>query len=71
MTPRCFAFALCLVFSCTLTCQATEPTGTAIEFYNSTLKHYFITAFPEEATGIDQGTAGPGWSRTGGTFGCS
>lgn len=38
------------------------------EFYNTPLNHYFITANAEEATGIDAGTAGPGWSRTGKTF---
>jgi streptogramin lyase len=39
-----------------------------VEFYNSTLKHYFITPSAEEAAGIDAGTAGPGWSRTGETW---
>ncbi|MEP7084742.1 MAG: hypothetical protein ABI854_08395, partial [Betaproteobacteria bacterium] len=36
-----------------------------VEFYNTLLDHYFITASAEEATGIDGGSAGPGWSRTG------
>ena len=45
-----------------------EPTATVVEFYNTTLKHYFMTADPAEATGIDSGTAGPGWVRTGGRF---
>ncbi|MEO8136571.1 MAG: DUF1800 family protein [Betaproteobacteria bacterium] len=40
-----------------------------IEFYNSTLDNYFITADPIEAAAIDNGAAGPGWSRTGDTFG--
>jgi streptogramin lyase len=48
---------------------ATAPDTTVVEFYNSTLRHYFITANAEEAVGIDHGTAGPGWSRTGQTFG--
>ncbi|MEO8132785.1 MAG: IPT/TIG domain-containing protein [Betaproteobacteria bacterium] len=39
--------------------------ATTIEFYNKDLKHYFITASPAEATGIDNGAAGPGWIRTG------
>ena len=43
----------------------TETTTTVTEFYNSTLNHYFITANPDEATAIDNGAAGPGWSRTG------
>ncbi|MES2934805.1 MAG: trypsin-like peptidase domain-containing protein [Pseudomonadota bacterium] len=39
-----------------------------VEFYNSNLDHYFITADAAEATQIDQGSAGPGWSRTGQSF---
>ena len=39
-----------------------------IEFHNSALNHYFITANAEEAAGIDAGSAGPGWSRTGETW---
>ena len=38
---------------------------TVIEFYNTPLDHYFITASAEEAAGIDGGSAGPGWTRTG------
>ena len=39
-----------------------------IEFYNTNLDHYFITADSSEAAAIDGGSAGPGWSRTGNTF---
>jgi uncharacterized delta-60 repeat protein len=39
-----------------------------IEFYNVNLKHYFLTASPAEAAGIDAGAAGPGWQRTGENF---
>lgn len=39
-----------------------------IEFYNTALDHYFITADYNEAAGIDSGAAGPGWSRTGNNF---
>jgi len=39
-----------------------------IEFYNTVLDHYFITASQAEATGIDQGAAGLGWIRTGESF---
>jgi uncharacterized protein (DUF1800 family) len=46
-----------------------EPTAIAIEFRNSILSHYFITADPAEAAAIDAGSAGPGWTRTGGQFG--
>ena len=38
------------------------------EFHNSILDHYFITADAVEAAAIDNGSAGPGWSRTGHTF---
>jgi len=39
-----------------------------IEFYNTPLDNYFITADANEASAIDSGSAGPGWSRTGDTF---
>ena len=42
--------------------------GTAIEFYNPALRHYFITAYPEEAAALDAGTNVKGWTRTGGQF---
>ncbi|WP_211160114.1 hypothetical protein [Aromatoleum aromaticum] len=38
-----------------------------IEFYNSNLNHYFVTN-PIEAASIDNGAAGPGWTRTGQYF---
>ena len=43
-------------------------TPPVVEFHNSILDHYFITADPLEATAVDNGSAGPGWSRTGLTF---
>ncbi len=48
--------------------SAVEPTATVIEFYNASLNHYFITAFPEEAAMLDQGAIVPGWTRTGVTW---
>ncbi|RFC32068.1 MAG: hypothetical protein DID91_2727703605 [Candidatus Nitrotoga sp. MKT] len=39
-----------------------------VEFYNTNLDHYFITANAGEAAGIDGGSAGPGWIRTGNSF---
>lgn len=45
-----------------------SSSGQVIEFYNSILDHYFITANAGEAAQIDGGGAGPGWSRTGGSF---
>ncbi len=45
-----------------------SPRGTATEFYNTTLKHYFRTLDPAEVAGIQQGAAGPGWQLTGDNF---
>ena len=42
--------------------------GTAVEFYNAKINHYFITAYPEEAAALDAGTNVKGWARTGGQF---
>lgn len=48
---------------------AAEPTGTAVEFFNPALGHYFVSADPREVANVDSGGAGPGWQRTGGEFG--
>lgn len=40
-----------------------------VEFYNPALQHYFVTGEPVEAAAIDSGAAGPGWQRTGKSFG--
>lgn len=64
----------CCLTACAWACvvvspvRAVEPTATVAEFYNTTLKHYFVTASPAEASGIDAGAAGPGWVRTNGRF---
>lgn len=50
------------------TSSTTAPSLAVMEFYNTTLNHYFMTADTAEAAGIDQGAAGPGWIRTGYTF---
>ncbi len=42
--------------------------GTAVEFYNASINHYFVTAYPEEAAALDAGTNVKGWKRTGGQF---
>jgi len=47
---------------------AGEPTATVVEFYNTALHHYFVTASADEASAIDHGSAGEGWIRTGGRF---
>ena len=39
-----------------------------VEFYNTNLDHYFLTADANEAAAIDNGAAGPGWMRTGNSF---
>ncbi len=49
--------------------SAVNPGGGAVvEFYNTNLDNYFITADAGEAAAIDNGSAGPGWIRTGGSF---
>lgn len=45
-----------------------QSTATVFEFYHTTLDHYFRTSDVGEATGIDNGAAGPGWVRTGDNF---
>ena len=44
------------------------PARNVVEFYNTILDNYFITADANEAAAIDAGSAGPGWSRTGTSF---
>jgi len=50
--------------------EAAEPVVPqfVVEFYNSILDHYFVTASTAEATAIEMGSAGPGWQRTGYSF---
>ena len=55
-------------FICVFSTPAFADTSTVVEFYNTTLNHYFVTADSNEAMGIDNGSAGPGWIRTGNTF---
>jgi predicted dienelactone hydrolase len=40
----------------------------AIEYYNPSLDHYFMTAEPDEAAMLDAGVIVPGWFRTGYAF---
>jgi hypothetical protein len=40
----------------------------AIEYYNTTLNHYFMTANTAEINYVDAGSAGPGWTKTGRSF---
>jgi glucose/arabinose dehydrogenase len=48
---------------------ADTVTPVAIEYYNATLHHYFLTAFPEEAAALDAGAFNGAWQRTGFAFG--
>ncbi|MEO8136151.1 MAG: choice-of-anchor D domain-containing protein, partial [Betaproteobacteria bacterium] len=48
------------------TCTGVPPAGLElVEYYNSDLNHYFITADPAERQSIETGGAGPGWIRKG------
>ncbi len=51
-----------------LALSASVKAATVVEFYHTTLDHYFITADTTEAAAIDNGGAGPGWVRTGYNF---
>src|SRR6476619_7120751 len=44
------------------------PTIPVVEYYNTILGHYFLTADSDEMYNIEHGTAGPGWTRTGWIF---
>jgi hypothetical protein len=46
-----------------------RPDIPVVEYYNVFLDHYFLTATPDEMDAIEHGSAGPGWVRTGWTFG--
>ena len=45
-----------------------EADRRVVEFYNTVLDNYFVTADPIEIGAVDSGSAGPGWLRTGGSF---
>lgn len=66
---KSFPLAVALFFFAISTPSPAWAAGkTTTEFYNTTLKHYFVTAGAGEAAGIDNGSAGPGWIRTGYSF---
>ena len=50
----------------------TAPSGQTLplvtEYYNTGLKHYFVTAGAGEMADIDAGRAGPGWQKSGYSF---
>jgi len=62
------AISLTLVAALPATPLAAAGLVDAIEFYNASLNHYFLTAVPQEADAIDEGAVGPGWIRTGFAF---
>ena len=63
------ALAICCALACAAVADvANAGLGTAIEFYNRAINHYFVTAYPEEAAALDAGTNVKGWNRTGGQF---
>ncbi len=55
-------------YTLTLSTAGGSSGKTTTEFYNTTLRHYFVTAGAAEAAGIDNGAAGAGWVRTGHSF---
>jgi len=55
-------------FSLIRALSAEPVTVSVVEFYNTMLNHYFLTADPAEMIGIDNGAAGSGWVRTGMSF---
>jgi len=44
------------------------PRADAVEYYNATLDHYFMTSFANEIAILDAGTKIQGWTRTGESF---
>jgi uncharacterized protein (DUF1800 family) len=48
--------------------SALAAIGIAVEFYEPVLRHYFMTAYPDEAAMLDAGQVVKGWKRTGGEF---
>lgn len=56
-------------FAQPLSWEAASPVETtALEFYNTTLKHYFMAAGRDEIANIRGGSAGPSWVETGQSF---
>ena len=60
--------ALLAIATCaSLSNGALAASGNAVEYFNATMGHYFVTASPDEAAALDAGTI-PGWARTGYAF---
>lgn len=56
-----------VIYTSQMTVAPSSISGVAVEFFNSTLNHYFMTASKYEIAVLDQGAI-PGWSRTGQTY---
>jgi hypothetical protein len=65
---RCLRSGLVAIGACTLAAHgAFAASGNAVEYFNASLGHYFVTASPDEGAALDAGTI-PGWARTGYAF---
>jgi hypothetical protein len=67
-TRKGVALAMALLLGGIGGARAAEPTANAIEYYNASLNHYFMTANPVETTILDANVMFPGWQRTGVEF---
>jgi len=64
MTRALPLFALCALL---LAPTAQAVSANAVEYFNASSGHYFVTAEPDEVAALDAGTP-PGWTRTGLAF---
>jgi acid phosphatase type 7 len=58
---------LIFIASCGLATSVAAASSTAVEYYESSWGHYFVTASPAEVAALDAGKF-PGWNRTGESF---
>ena len=65
---RKLTLTLALLTGLPFAAHSAEPETEAVEYYNRSLNHYFITATASEAKIVDDGAAGEGWVRTGRSF---
>lgn len=56
------------LFAAHAAAASNAPDTTVVEYYNTFLKHYFLTATAEESAFLDAGGAGATWQRTGRGF---
>ncbi len=67
MKRRNLVFGLAMS-ALTTTALASPPDTEAVEFYNLSTRHYFVTSSAAEAGMIESGAAGQGWVPTGRSF---